>query len=111
MAKKLTSDQKRYQEYVDSLYTKEEQNRIRKKITQLRGKNNEIAKYQSHTLEVWISDYLILMENYRLLKKHFKLSDAAANRIINKMRALSPFEEKFVNFMGLGNNEPKRKKK
>lgn len=65
-----TSNKKR-QEYVNSLYSKKELKQIKEGVEKLRSQT-----------ELWIQDYLLLDEEMRIIKKHFKLTPKQFAEII-----------------------------
>lgn len=104
-AKAGTKHEKAYKAYIDSLYPKEEQKAISARLAEYKQKNTEMAEYISERTAIWVGDFLLLNEKYRLLKKHFKLTDEAANAIVNKMMVLPPVESKFVEFLNKGRDK------
>lgn len=80
-----TTDKKR-KEYINSLYSTKEQKQIKESIEKKR-----------HQLEIAIQDYLLLDEELRILKKHFKLSEKQFSEIIEKHRVKSKGEEFILN--------------
>lgn len=83
----MTTEKKR-KEYIDSLYSKKEQKQIAKSIKDWRLRTTTI-----------IEDYLLLDERYRLLKKHFKLTDKQESEIIDKLRVPSNGEEELLKIL------------
>lgn len=70
--------EKKRKQYIESLYSKRELKQI---------KNSVIRKRME--METAIQDYLLLDERYRILKKHFKLTDKEENEIVDKYRVPS----------------------
>lgn len=103
MKKKLTKKDKERQDYINSLYSVEEQKQIKKGVLDLNNLSDSIKgnlKEVNHKFKTFISDYFIIDEKYRLLKKHFKLSDEAASEIIDKIRMpfyVSNFDDNISN--------------
>ena len=76
-----TSDKKR-KEYVNSLYSKKEQKQIKESIEKMRNQT-----------ELFIQDYMLIDEEMRIIKKHFKLTPKQFTEIIDKYRVPSKGEE------------------
>lgn len=83
----MPTDKKR-KEYIDSLYSKKEQKQIKESIIR--------KKMQ---LQVAIQDYLLLDEQMRIIKKHFKLTPKKFNEIIDKYRIPSKDEEDILKIL------------
>lgn len=77
---------KKNKKYIDSLYSKIEQNQIKKSVLRKR-----------FDLENSINDYLLLDEQIRILKKHFKLTTKEFTKIIEKYRMPSKLEKELLN--------------
>jgi len=82
-----TSDKKR-QEYINSLYSKKEQKQIKEGVEKLRKQT-----------ELHIQDYLLLDEEMRIIKKHFKLTPKQFTEIIDKYRVPSKGEEDILKML------------
>lgn len=80
-----TLDKKR-KEYIDWLYSKEEQKKIIEDVEKLRNQT-----------ELHIQDFLLLDEEMRIIKKHFKLTAKKFAEIIDKYRVKSKGEESLLN--------------
>lgn len=81
------TDKKR-QEYIDLLYSKKEQKQIKESIKRIRNE-----------AELHIQDYLLLDEEMRIIKKHFKLTPKKFAEIIDKYRVPSKGEENILKML------------
>lgn len=79
---------KERKDYINWLYSKEEQKQIRDSIKRKRMAN-----------ETAMQDYLLLDEEMRILKKHFKLTPKKFAEIIDKYRIPSKGEEELINLL------------
>lgn len=79
---------KKRKEYINSLYSKKEQIQIKEYIETTRRST------QNH-----ITDFLLLDEKLRILKKHFKLTEKEFNEIIDKYRVPSKAEESILKIL------------
>ncbi len=90
------SDKKR-KEYIDSLYSADEQKQIRESLA--RYKDLEDPKKLKKILNTAIHDHLLLDEEYRLVKKHLNISKEQAQEIVKKNRIPSRADEKILKLL------------
>lgn len=79
---------KKRKAYLDWLYTKKEQKQILEGI-----------KRHRERCELYLEDFLLLDEQNRILKRHFKLTDKQASDIVEKYRIPTRAEEKLLKLL------------
>jgi len=93
--KKATAEER--QEYLDGLYTKEEQEQIRTSLKKY--KEMQSPQDFKKVLSTALRDYLLLDEEYRLVKKHLNISEEQTREIVKKHRIRSKGEEELLEIL------------